>query len=249
MTPDHREGERREEHSAELGFVLLHGAMMGGWIWERVTPLLRSPALTVDLPGRGAHPADVTRITLGDAIDSVVADIEAFPPRRVVLVAHSLSGILVPGLMSRLPGRLVHAVFVSAAVPRPGESYLDILPTAERLFFRLVLRLQKKGPLTPAWAARRALCNDLDEATTRWVVERLTREIPRLYTDPIPGELSPGVPSLYVRLTQDHGFSTSLQDESIARLPGARVETMQTGHLPMLAQPEQLAAILNSLTR
>ncbi len=134
MTPDLRPEERREEHAAaEPGFVLLHGAMLGGWIWERVTPLLHGPSLAVDLPGRGSHPAEVRRVTLGDAVDSVVADLEAFPPGRVVLVAHSLSGILLPGVMSRLPGRIVHTVWVSAAVPVPGQAYLDSLPTGERL--------------------------------------------------------------------------------------------------------------------
>ena len=50
----------------ELGLVSLHGAMLGRWIWTRVEPFLAAPALAVDLPGRGARPADVTKITLGD---------------------------------------------------------------------------------------------------------------------------------------------------------------------------------------
>jgi pimeloyl-ACP methyl ester carboxylesterase len=247
--PDELPEVRYRDRPGGTGFVLLHGAMLGGWIWERVAPLLNGPALAVDLPRRGSRPADVTRVTLQDAIEAVAGDVEAFPPERLVLVAHSLSGILVPTLASRFPRRIVQTVFVSAAVPVPGTSYLESLPTAERLFLRLILRLQRKGPLTPAWATRRALCNDLDESTTRLVVERLTREVPRFYSDPIPGELSADVPSLYVKLTRDHAVSAATQDESIARLPGARVETLDTGHLPMFGQPGRLAEILNALVR
>jgi pimeloyl-ACP methyl ester carboxylesterase len=229
----------------EPGFVLIHGAMLGGWIWERLEPLLNGPALAVDLPGRGSRPADLARVTLRDAVDSVLSDVEELDSDRVVLVAHSLGGILVPALIERLGDRVVQTVYVGAVVPTPGEAYLDVLPTADRLFLRLILRIQRKGPITPAWAARRALCNDLDEATTRRVAERLTREIPRLYSDPVTGGRAPDVPSLYIRLTRDQAVSAAMQDQSIERLAGVRVESLDAGHLPMLGQPERVAAVLN----
>ncbi len=231
----------------ELGFVLLHGAMLGRWIWARVEPLLAGPALAVDLPGRGTRPADVTKLTLDDVIDSVTADVESWPVDQVVLVAHSLCGILIPALISRLPRRAVHAVFVSAAVPEPGASYLDVLPISQRLFLRLVLLTQRKGLLTPGWAARRALCNELDEPTTRLVLDRLTREAPGLYGAPVPGDIPASIPTLYVKLSADHGFSPALQDQMIARLHDTRLEEIDAGHLPMLGHPDQLAAILNSI--
>jgi pimeloyl-ACP methyl ester carboxylesterase len=239
--------QQRERDSDDRGFVLLHGAMLGHWIWDRVTPLLDRPALSVDLPGRGTKPADITQVTLGDAVDSVVADVDVGPFKRVVLVAHSLSGILVPAVTTRLGDRVAHTVFVSAAVPRPGNSYLDVLPTSQRLFLRLVLAIQKSGPLTPPWATRRALCNDLDDATTQLVVRRLTREAPRFYREPVPGEIPPRMPMVYVKLTRDRAFSSAVQDEMITRLQSTRVETIEAGHLPMLGHPSRLAAILNSL--
>jgi pimeloyl-ACP methyl ester carboxylesterase len=239
--------EKAQPDGEELGLVLLHGAMLGGWIWARVEPLLAGPALAVDLPGRGSRPADVTTLTLGDVVDSVVADIESWRVERVVLVAHSLSGILIPALISRLPGRAVRAVFVSAAVPEPGASYLDVLPRSERVFFRVVLRTQRKGVLTPGWAARRALCNDLDEPTTRLVLQGLTREAPGLYGAPVPGDIPASMPTLYVRLSADRGFSPAVQDEMIARLHAPRLEEMDAGHLPMLGNPDRLAAIINSV--
>jgi pimeloyl-ACP methyl ester carboxylesterase len=242
------QSQQEERGSDDPGFVLLHGAMLGHWIWDRVTPLLAGPGLAVDLPGRGTKPADVTEVTLGAAIDSVVADVEAWSSEQVVLVAHSLSGILVPAVTARLGGRVAHAVFVSAAVPRPGNSYLDVLPISQRLFLRLVLTIQKKGPLTPPWATRRALCNDLDESTTQLVLGRLTREAPRFYQEPVPGEIPPRTPMLYVKLTRDRALSPALQDQMITRLQGTRVETIEAGHLPMLGHPDRLAAILNSLT-
>jgi pimeloyl-ACP methyl ester carboxylesterase len=231
----------------KLGFVLLHGAMLGRWIWARVEPLLAGPALAVDFPGRGTRPADVTKLGLDDVIDSVATDIESWPAEQVVLVVHSLSGILVPALISRLPQRVVHLVFVSAAVPEPGASYLYVLPRSERLLLRVVLLTQRKGLLTPGWAARRALCNDLDAPTTRLVLQGLTREAPGLYRAPVPGDSPASIPTLYVKLTADHGFSPAVQDRMIARLHTPRLEEIDAGHLPMLGHPDRLAVILNSV--
>jgi pimeloyl-ACP methyl ester carboxylesterase len=244
---DQPAGERNGANARGRGFVLLHGAMLGSWIWERVLPALDAPAVAIDLPGRGSRPAEIGKLGLVDVIDSVLDDIRGSELQSLVLVAHSLSGILVPGIVSRTEAPISHVVFVGAAVPEPGRRYLDLLPTFERHFLRLILRLQKKGPLTPAWAARKALCNDLDPATTQSVVERLSREVPRLYSDPIPGELPPDLPSVYVKLAKDQAVSTATQEDSIARLPNVRIESLDAGHLPMLAQPERLAAILNSV--
>jgi pimeloyl-ACP methyl ester carboxylesterase len=229
------------------GFVLLHGAMLGRWIWERVVPRLAVPALAVDLPGRGAKPADVTTLTLRDAIDAVVADIESWPTEQIVLVAHSLSGILVPGVISRLPRRVVHVVFVSGAVPKPGASYLDALPRAQRVFLRIVLLTQRKGLLSPPWATRRSLCNDLDEPTTNLVVGNITREAPGIYSEPVLGEIPASMPTTYVKLGSDHAFSPAVQDRMIARLQNPRVEQIDAGHLPMLGHPDQLAAMCNAV--
>jgi pimeloyl-ACP methyl ester carboxylesterase len=168
LTPPNTAVDQREERqchrpnndlhgSDDRGFVLLHGAMLGRWIWDRVTPLLDRPALAVDLPGRGTTPAEITEVALGDAVDSVVADVDGGPFKQVVLVAHSLSGILVPAVTARIGDRVAHTVFVGAAVPRPGNSYLDVLPASQRLFLRVVLAIQRSGPRTPPWATRRSL--------------------------------------------------------------------------------------------
>jgi pimeloyl-ACP methyl ester carboxylesterase len=229
------------------GCVLLHGAMLGRWIWERVEPRLVSPALAVDFPGRGVRPADVTTVTLGDVIDSVVADIDSWSTEQVVLVAHSLSGIVVPGVISRLPRRVAGVVFVSAAVPKPGASYLEALPLMQRIFLRLALSTQKQGLRSPPWATRRSLCNDLDEPTTSLVIDNLTREARGIYTEPIPGEIPASPPTVYVKLTSDHAFSPRLQDQMIARLHDPHVEEMDAGHLPMLGRPDDLAAVLEAV--
>jgi pimeloyl-ACP methyl ester carboxylesterase len=68
--------EAHDDH--EVGFVLIHGSQLGVWLWERLVPLLRRPALAVDLPGRGSRPADRRSLLLQDAVDSVTKDVETW---------------------------------------------------------------------------------------------------------------------------------------------------------------------------
>jgi pimeloyl-ACP methyl ester carboxylesterase len=239
--------EREPSTRDDVGFVLLHGAMLGRWIWERVERRLAGPALAVDLPGRGNRPADITKVTLADVSDSVVADIDSFSTDRFVLVAHSFSGIVVPSLISRFPQRIAHAVYVSAAIPEPGASYLDALPLMQRISLRSVLLTQRKGLLSPAWATRRVLCNDLDDPTTRLVVDNITREAPRIYSEPVRGQIPAAMPTTYVKLTSDHAFSPALQNRMTSRLPDPRIEEINAGHLPMLGHPDELAAVCNAV--
>jgi pimeloyl-ACP methyl ester carboxylesterase len=231
----------------ELGFVLLHGAMLGSWIWQRVEPRLTAPVLALDFPGRGSKAADVRTVTLGDVVGTVVADVEAWPTDRLVLVAHSLGGIVAPAVISRLPRRVAHVVFVSAAVPLRGISYLDSLPRSQRVLLRFALLTQKRGLLSPAWATRRTLCNDLDEPTTKLVVHSLTREAPGMYSEPIPCEVPDSMPTTYLKLTADHAFAPEVQDRMIARLHKPRVEQIDAGHLPMLGHPDEITTMLNAV--
>lgn len=50
---------------------------------------------------------------------------------------------------------------------------------------------------------------------------------------------------MYVKLMKDQEFSLSLQDQMIANLGPQRVIELETGHFPMLSNPQQLAFVMN----
>jgi pimeloyl-ACP methyl ester carboxylesterase len=92
--------------AGDVGVALVPGAGLGSWIWERVLPRLRAPAQAVDLPGRVERPADRRTVTLESVADAVAADIRERGPGRVVLVGHSLGGVLLPAVAARVPERV-----------------------------------------------------------------------------------------------------------------------------------------------
>lgn len=111
--------------------VLVHGAWHGGWCWERVTPHLRAAGVGVSTPtltGLAERAGELNQETgLATHIADIVSVLEAHDLRRVILVGHSYGGMVITGVMDRVPDRIKHVVFLDAAVPGDGQSLWDLL--------------------------------------------------------------------------------------------------------------------------
>ena len=113
-------------------FVLVHGAWAGGWIWKKITPLLRAA-------GHDVHATTATglgdRVHLTDpAIDldthiTDVANVLAFEELTdVTLVGWSYGGMIITGVAERVPERLAQLVYLDANVPADGENSYETRP-------------------------------------------------------------------------------------------------------------------------
>jgi len=110
-------------------FVLIHGGVQGGWVWERVITLLRAAgheAYAPTLTGCGERAHLLTRdVGLEAHVQDVVNFLEDEDLRDVILVGHSYGGTVVTVVADRARDRIVHLVIVDGAQPLPGQSMLD----------------------------------------------------------------------------------------------------------------------------
>lgn len=218
--------------------IMLHGAGTGSWVWERVATAMTTPTVALDVPGR------VEGATPDGCAAQLVADIDAAGVNDVVLVVHSLSGVLASDLAQRLGPRLRHVVYVSAVIPSAGRSFVDAIGFPAGFVLRVLFRFNRSG-LSPAESMIRGeLCNDLDESDTARVVARYEAEFPGLYVTPVGRP--PAVPSTYVRLSRDKSLAPALQSKMVAHLDSPHQVEVDAGHLVMLSQPTELAAILDA---
>lgn len=87
--------------------VLVHGGGLAADSWELTVDEIRrlAPELTVlalDMPGRRTKPGDLREMTIADFVESVVDDIEEAGLADIVLVGHSMAGLTVPGVVTKL---------------------------------------------------------------------------------------------------------------------------------------------------
>src|SRR5258705_11847133 len=105
-------------------YVLIHGAMHGAWCWERVIPLLQASGHAViapDLPGHGADGTPRAAVTLAHYVACVGRLLEA-AAEPVVLVGHSMGGMVVSAALDAWPAKGRPLVYISPVVPVDGEA-------------------------------------------------------------------------------------------------------------------------------
>jgi pimeloyl-ACP methyl ester carboxylesterase len=109
--------------------MLIHGAWHGGWCWKKVARLLRekdNKVIAPDLPGHGNDKTPIQEVTLANCVDKVcnILDAQSEP---VILVGHSMGGIVISQTAEERPERIRLLVYLSAALVPNGYSVISML--------------------------------------------------------------------------------------------------------------------------
>jgi pimeloyl-ACP methyl ester carboxylesterase len=234
-------------------FVLVHGAFHGGWAWEKVAPLLAARghrAVALDMPGHGEDATPLAGLALRDYVARVTDAIDR-EPEPVVLVGHSLGGVVVTQAAEERAEKIRTLVYVVAFMPKNGQTLLEIAKTDDESLLVKNLVIDEAAGLH--WCIEDAVretfyadCSDADVARAR---RRLVREPLSIPTTPV--RLTPErfgrVPRVYVECTNDRALGIAAQRRMIDASPGARVITMAASHSPFFSSPDALAEHLASV--
>ncbi|MFD7612874.1 alpha/beta fold hydrolase [Streptomyces sp. NPDC059828] len=235
-------------------YVLVHGAMHGGWCWGPVRDLLTRHGhrvFTPSLTGQGERHRELTReVGVATHVDDLVDLIWYEDLGNVRLVLHSYAGILAGPVAERAAGRLAAVVLAGGFLVRPGECLLDVEPPEAARRYRELAAEHGEGWYLPADASYLTQWGVRDERLRAWAGPRLTDFPFRCQTDPVefdPGPLA-ALHRVYVRHT---GPPLPSLDASLAaaRADGWEIRTIACGHDMMLEAPEGTARILESRTR
>ena len=224
-------------------YVIVHGAFGGGWDWRLVERELTPSGRTVYRPtltgqGERAHLSSLT-ISLTTHIDDIVNVILYENLHDVVLVGHSYGGMVITGVMERIPERLSRVIFLDALVPEDGESANEFLRLIDHPGFPVL-----KGLMTPTWLQPGAgLPRDVAQSE-------------RTFTEPVsfknPAALK--LPATCVIFIEKGGRIDSPDNDSSAkwrrltasraRARGWKIETLESDHVAERTHVNELAALL-----
>ena len=226
-------------------YVLVHGAYQGGWIWKPVATRLRAAGHLVYAPSLDGCADRHHLIRPGITIDTHAREIAQLlfydDLRDVVLVGTSAGGMVICKAAELARERLARLVFVDALALLPGERVGDI-----------VTRVGPRETTTVATGPTRAdaekrLFSDLDADTRAWALARYTLH-------PIAAAEGPMEPTSFwdqawtatvIRCRRSVNPPEAHQRRTADRLKATWHE-LDTGHYPMLSQPEELTRLLIS---
>jgi len=231
--------------------VLVHGGAHAGDCWEltldeihRLEPNLA--VLAVDLPGRRDKAGDLRTLTVADWVDSVVGDIEDAGLNDVVIVGHSMAGLTVPGVVTKLGGsRVCELILAAACVPHEGAAMVDVV--ARHTAFTIRHNARKGGPYTvPPAVARFMFFNGVSGARRRSMTGRLYPESSQIPVEKASHRQMPGdVPRTWILTSRDRTHPVKEQRASIEAIGGVqKLIEIDTCHGLMVSEPERLARIL-----
>ena len=231
-------------------FVLVHGAWGGAWCWFKVIPLLKidgHEVIALDLPSHGVDKGQTTSVSL-EAYAERVGEVLDDCKEAVVLVGHSMGGIVISRAAELRPAKVAKLVYVTAFLLQDGQTIMEVAQADAQgqVLPNIVFSEDQKSMTVKEEALRPVFGADCSAADLALAGTLLVPQVVAPFTTPV--RTSAGnwgkIPRVYVECVHDNAISIAMQRAMYAALPCQRVVTMETSHMPMLAAPEALAGHL-----
>ena len=225
-------------------FVLLHGAYQGGWIWNPVAERLRGQghlvfAPTLDGCGERKHTVRAG-ITVTTHAQEVAQFLHYEDLKDVILAGTSSGGMVIVKAAELARERIARLFFVDALALMPGERVGDIVKRAAPN------EVTEITTAITAADAQNRLFKEFDPALRAWALARVTPH-------PLAALEAPMDPTTFwsqtwpntvvIRCRQAANPPEHHQRRTAERLKAAYHE-LDTGHYPMLSEPEALTRLL-----
>jgi pimeloyl-ACP methyl ester carboxylesterase len=235
-------------------YLLVHGAWMGAWVWDTVAAGLRKRGATVkviELPAHGSDKTPLAGANLATYVAKVDAAIDA-SQGKLVLVGHSMAGMIITQAAEDRPERIDQLVYLAAYLPQNGQKLLDLAMTDSDSHAGRALKVDEKSGIIDI---------PLDQLADSFIADGSQAAIAALKAhyqpEPLAGFVMPvnttearwgAVPKVYFYTEQDRAVSYALQRRMTNGVKLAGTRTFTSSHSPFLSQPDELVDALCELT-
>jgi pimeloyl-ACP methyl ester carboxylesterase len=229
-----------------VNFLLVHGAFGGAWIWEPLTAELEAAGHDVEAIDL---PASDPEAPLAAYVERVCAALRR-QPEPVVLVGHSMGGVVITQAAARCPEGIASMVYVCAFLPQDGQSLITLtqLPegAGDQVQANMVVAGDPPLAMMPDAAARTASFGRCSDEVAAWAIERRCPQGVLPMTEPVQlgaADLA-AIPRRYVVCTDDRAIPPPLQRRMLDAAGVTDVAELETDHAPMLSATAELTRIL-----
>ena len=227
-------------------FVLVHGAWHGAWCWDKVAALLREKGHKVeapDLPGHGSDDTPLPEVTL-QAYTDKICDILKAQDEQVILVGHSMGGVVISQVAEQCPEKVKKLVYLTAFLLKDGEFLLQLAGDDKDALIlpNLIMSEDESYASINKDAIKEILYADCTEEDVERARSLICIQAAAPLATPIrvTDERFGSIPRVYIECLNDNAITPELQKMMHTRMPCEKIITMQTSHSPFLASPEEL---------
>lgn len=232
-------------------FVIVHGAYQGPYAWTDVKTQLESQGqkvIVVQLPGHGTDTTNPANISMASYRDTVLAAISGIAG-TVVLVGHSMGGMVVSEVAEAVPGKVEKIIFLAAFIPYNGQTLFQIasqdsvgqlgpllVPSAN--FQTIAISDTTKIP--------QVFCADGSAQVQQELLANYRPEPGLPFNNPVT-VTSAGfgsVSKVYIHTANDMALGMPLQNRMVSWAGITKVYSINSSHCPQLSMPVNLSTFL-----
>ena len=236
--------------------ILLHGAWHSATCWQELSVLLAKKGLdclTPDLPGHGTNRHDINKINLNIYSRYISQLIDNY--NYIVLIAHSMAGILASRLAEEHSNKVKHLIYLSAYLPGNEQSLFDLMqiqrqqhgaaPIESAIEFSPDKRQcsLNRQDIIPLFYN----CCSLQQKQAGLSQIQAQASLPLAAKVHLSQNGFGTIPKSYIRCLQDRVIPQSQFQWMLEAQPCDQIYTLDTDHSPFWSEPVKLAELLHDI--
>ncbi len=233
-------------------YVLVHGAWADESAWGFVRNDLAKNAnvVVINLPAHGADNTYGVGVGLNDYVKTVTNAINKVDG-RVILVGHSMAGVIISQVAENIPNKIDKLIYVAAYLPKNGEDVSSITNKFLNNKPIDVFEFNKDYTLVSIKkdAIANVVCADCPDFMKEALVKYHRAEPVKGLNDKVTLTTKFNtVSKYYISTKNDYAVPYALQQQMIkANGSVKKVFEMETSHLPFVVNPQAFLSILSQL--
>ena len=217
-------------------YVLIHSPLVGPLTWTPVANALRQRGSIVIVPNLSDSPDNSRPYWQQHAFSISQALAEVPNSVRLILVAHSGAGPLLPAIRQPIPNPVHAYVFVDAGIPQPNATRLDLMRSEDVEWANEFQKQLEHGGRFPTWSSEDLKQIIPDESLRAHMISELRPRGLDFFTEPIPVfDGWPDAPCIYIQLSEAYAW-----DAAQAKQKGWQTYTLDAGHFHMLVDAREV---------
>ncbi|MGZ9769724.1 alpha/beta fold hydrolase [Bacillus toyonensis] len=232
-------------------YILIHGAWQGEWAWELVKPQLEAlghTVVTLDLPGSGKDMTPSQNVTLDSYVDAVTATIDQ-QNEKVILVGHSMGGIVITQTAELIPNKIDKLVYLCAFLPQNGESLGSKLDGEAGPQFSI-----NENDMTAELIPELTEQTFLNATENAAIKESSFKQMRPQPLGPFQQEIKISaenfetIDRIYIETTLDRAIPIDFQRRMNTETPCTKIITLEADHSPFFSKTSELVSHLHGLS-